>query len=100
VAGAERLAAPLAGAVAGRERVRAAFVGLHGPLVRRHEPVAHRERAHLVEVQRLAGHHTGTLLMSRSRNVISPSPSPVASARTRCSEALVIGRPPSPAITS
>ncbi len=56
VAGAERLAAPLAGPVARRERVRAHAVGLHRAQLRVDEAVADGETAHLVELDRLLGH--------------------------------------------
>ena len=49
VAGAERLAAALAGAVPAGERVRALRVGLHRALLGVEQPVADREAAGLVE---------------------------------------------------
>ena len=56
VARAQRLAAALAGAVTGVQGIRAAHVGLHRALLGRQQPVAHREGAGLVELDRLPGH--------------------------------------------
>ena len=56
VARAERLAAALAGAVAGSERVRALRARLHRALLRIEQAVAGREAAHLEELDLLLRH--------------------------------------------
>src|SRR4029079_10588280 len=69
VARAERLAAALAGAVAGVERVAALDRGLHRALLGREQPIADGEGAGLVELDLLVHHATfaGTGPTSRSR---------------------------------
>src|SRR5208282_5569101 len=65
VAGAERLAAALAGAVAAGERVGAVDRDLHRALLVRNQPIADREGALLVEVQLLRRIQRGRAIVHR-----------------------------------
>ncbi len=73
VARAERLAAALARAVPGIERVGPLHVRLHRALVLGEQPVADGERAGLVELHRLQRHRLG-LLRFRRAHAYSPLP--------------------------
>ncbi len=98
VAGGQGLAAPLAGAVAGVQRVAPLRVGLLGAVGRVEQAVAHRPAADLVELHGLRGHagplperrwasSRSTTCSSRSRKLTAgrgrPRRRPARSARTR-----------------
>ena len=109
VARAERLAAPLAGAVPARQRVAAIDRRLHGALRRIEEAVADGEGARLVELRRCCSPLIDAPpLRARARRAVSieieevqavpASPSRACSIALRI-DARVMARPPRPATT-